>query len=117
METRPMTKLARTMLMMAVLGGLATSTATVAQEKGKADTKKPATGAEKKPADSKKEDTKLGKFEIYPSKKGFRFRIVGADGKNLCGAYKDYASKEDAIEALDEIKAILTKTKLVEAKE
>lgn len=93
-----MNKLLRTMALVSAFGVTLAATGTVAQEK-------------KKPADK---DSKIGKVEIYESKKGFRFRIVGSDGKALCGAYKDYKTKDEATKAVEEIKEILTKTKPVD---
>lgn len=103
-----MPKFLRSLALMTALGVTVAATGTVAQEKK--ETKK-AAGAKK--ADDDKEE-KIGKVEIYASKNGFRFRVVGSDGKNICGAYKDYKTKEDCAKVVDELKAILTKTKPVE---
>ena len=101
-----MNKFFRSLALMTALGVTVAATGTMAQDK-----------KEKKPADTKKADDKeekLGKVEIYEAKDGFRFRIVGADGKNICGAYKGYKTKDDCAKVVEELKAILTKTKPVE---
>lgn len=103
-----MAKFLRSLALMTALGITVAGTGLVAQEKK--DAKKPADT--KKAADDKEE--KLGKVEIFESKNGFRFRVVGADGKNICGAYKDYKTKEECAKVVEELKAILTKTKPVE---
>jgi hypothetical protein len=103
----PMSKFLRSLALMTALGVTVAGTGLLAQEKKDA----------KKPADTKKADDKeekLGKVEIFESKNGFRFRVVGADGKNICGAYKDYKTKEECAKVVEELKAILTKTKPVE---
>lgn len=102
-----MKKFIRSLALMSALAVTAASTGTMAQDKKKDD---------KKAADTKKDekDEKLGKIEVYESKGGFRFRVVGADGKNICGAYKDYKTKEECLKVVDELKAILTKTKPVD---
>ena len=57
-----------------------------------------------------------GVAEVYESKKGFRFRITGPDGKTIAAGFKDYKSKAECVEALDTIKAILTTTEIVDGK-
>ena len=101
-----MTKFIRSLALLSALAVTVAATGTMAQDKKET----------KKPADTKKDekDEKVGKIEIYESKGGFRFRVVGADGKNICGAYKDYKTKEECLKVVDELKAILTKTKPVD---
>lgn len=102
-----MSKFLRTLALMTALGVTVAATGTMAQDKKetkKADTKK---------ADDKEEKT--GKVEIFEAKDGFRFRILGADGKNICGAYKGYKTKDECLKVVDELKTILTKTKPVDA--
>ncbi len=102
-----MPKFLRSLALLSALAVTVAATGTMAQDKKKDD---------KKAADTKKDDKeeKLGKVEIYESKNGFRFRVLGADGKNICGAYKDYKTKEECLKVVDELKAILTKTKPVD---
>lgn len=103
-----MTKFLRSLALMTALGVTVAATGTMAQDKKEA--KKPADAA--KPGDK---DEKIGKTEVYETKAGgFRFRVIGADGKNICGAYKDYKTKEECLKVVDELKAILTKTKPVD---
>lgn len=105
-----MPKFLRSLALMSALAMMVAATGSLAQEKK--DAKKPADPK----ADTKKEEKeeKLGKVEIYESKNGFRFRVVGTDGKNICGAYKDYKTKEECLKVVEELKAILTKTKPVD---
>ena len=63
-----------------------------------------------------KADDAPGVAEVYESKKGFRFRITGPDGKTIAAGFKDYKSKAECVDALDTIKAILTTTKIVDGK-
>jgi len=63
-------------------------------------------------------EEKTGTLELYKDKAGlFRFRAVGADGKGIMQSSKGYATKEDAQKAVDSVKSILSKGKVVEPKE
>jgi uncharacterized protein YegP (UPF0339 family) len=101
-----MTQFLRSLALMTALGVTVAATGTMAQEK-----------KEKKPADTKKADDKeekIGKVEIYEVKDGFRFRILGADGKSIGMASRSYKTKDDCSKAYDELKAIVAKVKPVE---
>ena len=110
-----MKKFGRALFLMSSLAFLAGTASIEAQEKKaepkKAETKK-AADAKKGDEPTKKADSEKpgdgGKIEIYKSKgDGFRFRIVGADGKNICGAYKDYETKEDCFSILRQLSSNL----------
>ncbi|MCZ2342941.1 MAG: DUF1508 domain-containing protein [Bacteroidales bacterium] len=57
-----------------------------------------------------------GVAEIYEGKDGFRFRIKGSDDKSLAISPKGYKTRADCEKALETIKDILTKTKVVDGK-
>lgn len=63
-----------------------------------------------------KKEAKLGTFEVYKAKDGFRFRIKNAEEKTIAISTRAHETKEEVIADLDLIKDILTKTKVVEAK-
>lgn len=65
----------------------------------------------KKPAD-------VGTLEITKDKAGqYRFKAVGVDGKTIMQSSKGYANKEDALKAIEAVREILSKGKVVEPKE
>jgi hypothetical protein len=103
----------RTFALMAMLAGLTGSLAlTHAQEPKKKDDKPAAKAPEKKAPEKKA----AGSVVYYEGAKGWRFRIEGPDGKSISGCYKNYETKEEAIKAIEELKAILTGEKPVEGK-
>ena len=85
-----------------------------AQTKDKKDEKKD----EKKDAKKdEKKDAKAvepGTVEVYQSKDGWRYRVLGADGKPIAIGVQGYAKKEDCLATVDFLKASLTKAKVVE---
>jgi uncharacterized protein YegP (UPF0339 family) len=85
---------------------------TVAQEK-KATTK---TDDTKKTTTKKTEVT--GTVELTKDAKGmFRFKVVGEDDKTIMQSSKGYEKKEDALKALETVKAILNTAKVTEVKD
>lgn len=75
------------------------------------------------PKDVKKDDKKtdakdgIGVAEVYMAKDGWRFRIKNAEGKSIAIGTVGFEKKDEAMKALDAIKATLTKGKVVEIKE
>lgn len=63
-----------------------------------------------------KAEDKLGTVEVGMAKDGFRFKVVGTDGKTIMNSTKGYPTKDDALKALENAKTILNKGKVVEAK-
>jgi len=82
----------------------------------------PAQQKEKKndKTDTKKDDKKndkqadLGKIEVYQGKDGWRFRVVGPDGKSVAIGLQGYAKKEECLAAVEVLKTTLTKGKVTE---
>ena len=111
-----MTKFVRSIALAAAIAGLVSAggmSVAPAQDKKAKDTKTDDT----KKATTKKMDV-VGTVEVYKDKAGdFRFKIVGEDGKALAMTTKGYEKKEDAIKALDMVKAILNSAKVTELKE
>lgn len=71
------------------------------------------------PAEDKKDTKKSapgkggGTIEVNESKDGkFRFTVRDADGKYLGGSATGYATKEDAVKAVDALKAALGTAKI-----
>lgn len=71
------------------------------------------------PAQDKKKETKTtqpakgGVIEVNESKDGkFRFTVRDADGKYLGGSATGYATKDDAVKAVDALKAALVSAKI-----
>ncbi len=69
--------------------------------------------------DTKKDTTKVappakgGTIEVNESKDGkFRFTVRDAEGKYLGGSATGYATKEDAVKAVDALKAALGTAKI-----
>ncbi len=85
-----------------------------AQTEDKKDEKK----EEKK--DAKKEEKKdvkpadPGTIEVYQSKDGWRYRVLGTDGKPIAIGVQGYAKKEDCVATIEVLKAALVKAKVVE---
>lgn len=86
----------------------------LAQQKDKKNTKK----TDK--TEIKKDDTKTdkladpGKIEVYQGKDGWRFRVVGPDGKSVAIGLQGYAKKEDCLAAVEVLKTTLAKAKVTE---
>jgi uncharacterized protein YegP (UPF0339 family) len=111
-----MSKLIRLMaLMMSISLVTLPATLTMAQ-----DAKKDAKKDDKKDAkkDSKKDSKKsTGTIEIGETAKGkFYFTIRGTDGKYLAGATPIFASKDDALKAIEKLKAALENPTTVDKK-
>ena len=69
-------------------------------------------------AQDKKTVDKVGTLDIAKDKAGlFRFKAVGADGKTIMQSSKGYATRDDAMKAIDAVRSILTKGKVVEKDE
>src|SRR5262245_5938859 len=80
-----------------------------AQPKDKKDVKKD----DKK--DAKKEEKKdESKIEVYQSKDGWRFRVVGPDGKTVAIGVQGYTKKDDCLTAVEVVKTTLGKVKVTE---
>ncbi len=64
--------------------------------------------------DKKDEKSDESKVEVYQGKDGWRFRIVGPDGKSVAIGVQPYATKEECLAAVEVVKATLGKAKLKE---
>ncbi|HUR53939.1 MAG TPA: DUF1508 domain-containing protein [Gemmataceae bacterium] len=106
-----MTKFVRSIVLAAAIAGLVSAagmSVAPAQDKKKVDEKKTTT----------KKTEVSGSVEVYKDKAGeYRFKIVGEEGKALAMTTKGYEKKEDAIKALDMVKAILNTAKVTELKD
>ncbi len=88
--------------------GLATAPAQVKDKDKKVD-----------PKDAKKDVKKAeepGVTEVYMAKDGWRFRIKNAEGKSVAIGTIGFATKEDALRAIEMVKSTLNKGKLVDLK-
>ncbi|MBN9523156.1 DUF1508 domain-containing protein [bacterium] len=94
-----MSKLLSSVLVAALVAGLATVGPSPAQDKKKdAKTAQPVKG---------------GVVEVNESKDGkFRFTVRDADGKYLGGSATGYATKDDAVKAVAALKAALATAKI-----
>ncbi|MBA4188195.1 MAG: hypothetical protein C0467_09285 [Planctomycetaceae bacterium] len=75
---------------------------------------------DKEKKDDKKVEAKgddIGVTEVYKAKDGWRFRIKGPEGKSIAIGTVPFEKKEDAAKAVETLKTILTKGKVVEIKE
>jgi hypothetical protein len=109
-------KLRRTLALMVALSGLAGSTLAVATAQDTKSKPKATTPDDKKTPG--KDDKKVaGKIEIYEGKKGWRWRIVGADDKTIAMPTKAHDKKEDVMKELDTLKSIIDNVKPVDVKE
>ncbi|QJW99209.1 YegP family protein [Frigoriglobus tundricola] len=81
-----------------------------ARPKDKSDEKKD----EKKDAKKDVKAVEPGTIEVYQSKDGWRYRVLGADGKPIAIGVQGYAKKEDCLATVEILKATLTKAKVVE---
>jgi uncharacterized protein YegP (UPF0339 family) len=63
--------------------------------------------------------TAAGTIEVYKAKKGFRYRIKDDEGKTVAMPLPQmhWESKEDTLKAIDEVRAILNKGKVIDVKE
>ncbi len=107
-----MGKLFRSVALTAAIAGLMTVTGlSVAPAQVKDKDKKD---------DKAKVETKadeIGVTEVYMGKDGWRFRIKNAEGKSIAIGTMSFDKKEDAVKAVEVVKTILTKGKVVELKE
>jgi uncharacterized protein YegP (UPF0339 family) len=110
-----MSKFLCSLALFAAIGVLVASVSSPApaQQKDKKDVKKDDKKDDKK--DVKKEEKRDdSKIEVYQGKDGWRFRVVGPDGKSVAIGVQGYAKKEDCLAAVDVVKATLGKAKVVE---
>lgn len=100
-----MTKLLSGLCAAALVVGLAGAGGVApAQDKKKTDTKTDTT---------KSAPAKGGTIEVNESKDGkFRFTVRDTEGKYLGGSATGYATKEDAVKAVDALKAALGSAKI-----
>ena len=103
----------RISLAMALFAGVAmmTGMSVDAQVKDKVDMKVDSKGVKK--------DTQAGEIEIVHNKKGYRYRVVNAEGKTIAmpPASKHWETKEDVHKAIAALKATLEKGKTVDVKD
>ena len=104
------------LLLTALVVSLTPDAAPGQAQKDKKDEKKK---EEPKKTDDKKEVKKEekrddSKIEVYQGKDGWRFRVVGPDGKSVAIGVQGYAKKEDCLAAVDVVKVTLGKAKVVE---
>ena len=99
-----MRKLICSLALFAAVGMLVASVApsTAAQQKDKKEDKK----------DTKKDEP--GTIEVYQGKDGWRYRVVGPDGKTIAIGIQGYAKKEDCLAAVEVLKTTLAKAKVTE---
>ena len=79
-----------------------------AQPKDKKESKKD----DKK--DPKKAEADASKVEVYQAKDGWRFRVLGADGKTVAVGVQGFAKKDECLAAVESLKAALGKAKVSE---
>jgi uncharacterized protein YegP (UPF0339 family) len=111
-------KLLCSLALFAAVGVLVASVSPTApaQQKDKKDDKK----KEDKNDDKKdvKKDTKKdgpGSIEVYQQgKDGWRFRVIGPDGKLLAVGVQGYAKKADCLDAVEVLKTAMEKAKVTE---
>lgn len=102
-----MRKLLCSLALLATVGATVASAAPApAQQKDKKEAKK----------DNKKEDDKkdAAKAEVYQGKDGWRFRVVGPDGKTVAVGVQGFAKKDECLAAVEVLKATLNKVKVTE---
>ncbi len=107
-----MSKLLSSLLMAAAVAGFA-AVGGPAPAQDKKDTKKDAKDAKDAKA------TKAGTVEVNEGKDGkYRFNVRDADGKLLAmSGLTGFATRDDAVKALENLKAVLPTAKVAEAKE
>jgi len=88
-----------------------------AQQKDKKDEKKDDKKDIKK--DDKKDDKeeKVGTIEVYQSKDGWRYRVIGPDGKSIAIGVQGFAKKEDCLAVVDLLKATMAKGRVTEMRD
>lgn len=106
-----MRKLLCSLALLAAVGALVVAAAPApAQQKDKKETKK-----DDKRKDDKKDLKKdASKVEVYQGKDGWRFRVVGPDGKTVAIGVQGFAKKDDCLAAVEALKAALEKAKVTE---
>lgn len=112
-----MRKLICSLALFAAVGMLVASVAlpTTAQQKKdeKKDVKKEDKKDDKK--DAKKDEP--GAIEVYQGKDGWRYRVLGPNGKTIAIGIQGYAKKEDCLAAIEVLKMTLAKAKVTEIKD
>jgi len=58
-----------------------------------------------------------GTVEVHKAKDGYRFRVKNAEGKTVAMSPVGYDTKDEALKALEFVKATLDKAKPVEVKD
>jgi uncharacterized protein YegP (UPF0339 family) len=76
----------------------------------------PADAQTRKEKESPKAAT-AGTVEVHKAKDGYRFRVKNADGKTVAMSPVGYDTKDEALKALEFVKATLDKAKPVEVKD
>jgi uncharacterized protein YegP (UPF0339 family) len=107
-------KLVCSLALAAAVGVLVASVSPTApaQQKDKKDAKKKEDKKDDK-KDVKKDGS--GSIEVYQQgKDGWRFRVIGPDGKLLAVGVQAYAKKADCLDAVDVLKATMEKAKVTE---
>lgn len=101
-----MRKLLCSLALLATVGATVASAAPApAQQKDK----------EAKKDNKKKDDKKdAAKAEVYQGKDGWRFRVVGPDGKTVAVGVQGFAKKDECLAAVEVLKATLNKVKVTE---
>lgn len=91
--------------------GLCIGTPTAVQ--GLQPTRTTVKNQEKKNEANKKEAVSGGMVEIYQARDGWRFRIKNAEGKSLAIGVVAYSSKDEALQAVQQVHQILNQQKVV----
>jgi uncharacterized protein YegP (UPF0339 family) len=110
-----MRKLICSLALFTTVGLLVTSSAlfSAAQQKDKKDTKK----NDKKKVDKKEvKKDEPGTIEVYQAKDGWRYRVVGPDGKTIAIGIQGFAKKEDCLAVIEVLKTTLAKANVGEPK-
>ena len=116
-----MRKLICTLALFVTVGMLTASVAPFAVARLKKDEKKDDKKDPKK--DDKKDDKtdakkdEPGTIEVYQGKDGWRYRVLGPDGKSIAIGIQGYAKKEDCLAAVEVLKTTLAKAKVTEIKD
>ncbi len=111
-----MRKLICSLALFAAVGMLVASVApsTAAQQKDKKEDKKDTKKEEKKDVKKDVKKDEPGTIEVYQGKDGWRYRVVGPDGKTIAIGIQGYAKKEDCLAAVEVLKTTLAKAKVTE---